>query len=734
MPRQGADDSSRRTKPTILKRWRLEANVLEQLLQSRSIKVARSDVRTASIRNQAFATISSATVENTAAFASATRSQGWAAQPMPPHFVLPTVAALSTRTFAADAEAMRGLADQINIGYPGPAASVQAAVHGGFAEVSQYINLATDGVVGLNDVDALLHRLTTNAAPLERGVVGPTGASATISMSVLGPIFGLYGFYAGCQIVSRSGDAKLYLQKVNEEIDKRRASLLTLQRGVDDPAGLKENLIELQRRIDAMEAFRAGIRNSLLEQTFNQTFPGLVQLTASALILTLAVELAPTIGGGTALVPHAASAALSITAAGVLGVYAAGSLAKNLTGFAQACRTRKLPLQADDSDLARDYITNYNRGIGVERLFYGLNSVSWGVYVAGCVTLMLIASGAALSHGAAVGAVVGGALAAVIWDQCWGERVGPHNALTPHVDRNYINSWDRRVSVWALLHEERKHLQSLVDDVLAKLPPGAKRGKFGPLKVWQNVSKEARYAYVWKHVPKFGGVRRLAKWSSHETSLVDGKLHDYMCKYVHLEINYLQEKLQNTYKALVRRQSELANMNEVPGAPVDKLLELWHSDLTIVCEEHTRLAALQGLHRELYHLDLKAINTEPTASASWTRARLAFMSINGYLGFFITRKMVLEHPEWFRFIGRKTRILRRTLVHNVRMSPTGYDAMVQAGFSQSDARRFIMAIVNPSNNAYELEAVHQIEKAERRSADKRAKENAERLLSVQRTV
>jgi hypothetical protein len=582
-----------------------------------------------------------------------------------------------------------------------------------------------DGRLALADVDRLLYRLLGKSAPLERGVVGPTGASSTISFSVLGPVFGIYGFYAGSQIIARAGNARAYLQEVETAVAALRSEHAALQARLDaTPAAPADTLVatlqDLHLRRIALENFCQGVHSSLREQNFNQAFPGAVQLTASALILALAFDFSPTLFGGAKIFSSGATAAIGGAAAGVLGVYALGSLAKNLLALTQALRTHRMPLDPHEPAEVGRYKADYNRGVRSHRLFYGLNSASWAAYVGAAGALVAISAGVALSHGAAVGAVVTGALAAVIWDSFWGRSCAPHNALTPHIDRNYLDSPKRRLQVWGLLTQQQQLLGRASSAVVQELETAAPRH-----------AHAAHYRYFWQYVPKIGGVHRLGHWAQRDGAWADAPLRDYMADYTDLEINYTQSRLAARLATLLQRRGELlqaarsgaaapaaaaasassSSSSSPLASPELKTLEtLWEQDFAALCDEQKKLAGMASLTTALRQLDVQSVRRDAASLLVWNKLRLSFMTLHGMVGLAVKPADVRRHPQWFHFTSQRSRLLRRTHYSAVRLSQLGYEALSRQGLGPLE-RQFLEALLSSKSNRYEREALHKMEGA-----------------------
>jgi hypothetical protein len=571
--------------------------------------------------------------------------------------------------------------------------------------LDDYVTFVADGRLALADVDRLLYRLLGKSAPLERGVVGPTGASSTISFSVLGPIFGIYGFYAGSQIIARAGNARAYLQTVETAVAALRSEHAALQRRLDAaPAAPTDTLVatlqDLHLRCVALENFCQGVHSSVREQNFNQAFPGAVQLTASVLILALAFDFAPTLFGGTKILSSGATAALGGAAAGVLGVYALGSLAKNLLAFTQALRTHRMPLEPQESAQIRRSKADYNRGVRSHRLFYGLNSASWATYVGAAGALVAISSGVALSHGVAVGAVVTGALAAVIWDCFWGRSCAPHNALTPHIDRNYLDSPQRRLQVWEHLTQQQKLLGRATNDVVQELQAKAP-------------GHAAHYRHFWQYVPKVGGVHRLGHWAKKDCAWSDAPLRDYMMDYTDLEIKYTQARLASQLTPLLQRRGELlqaAGSGATPSPELKTLETLWEQDFAALCDEQKKLAGYTALTAALRTLDVQSVRRDAASLQEWNKLRLSFMTLHALVGLAVKPADVRRQPQWFHFTSQRSRLLRRTHYSAVRLSQKGYEALSQQGLGPLE-RQFLEALLSSKSNRYEREALHKIEGA-----------------------
>ena len=79
------------------------------------------------------------------------------------------------------------------------------------------------------DIDEILLGQISHHSPLERGIVGPTGASSIVNASVLGPLFATWGAVAGYRIITGARDASAYLRLISIEIEKLEGELKALQ-------------------------------------------------------------------------------------------------------------------------------------------------------------------------------------------------------------------------------------------------------------------------------------------------------------------------------------------------------------------------------------------------------------------------------------------------------------------------------------------------------------------------
>ncbi|HET6346237.1 MAG TPA: hypothetical protein VFH51_14990, partial [Myxococcota bacterium] len=476
-----------------------------------------------------------------------------------------------------------------------------------------------------------------------------------------------------------------------------------------------------------------GVKASIDDQAFNRYFPGGIQFAASILILTLAVDLAPTLSNGAALFPTAATAAFGIVAASVLGVYAGGSMVNNAVHFADAVKTPRKEINAAESQLMKDYWEAYNKGVTAAQAFYGLNTISWAVYVAGAVGLVVALANAPFPHGAAVTMVVGGALAVVIWDAIWGELVAPHNAMAPHVDRNYLDTPEKRAVLFELLRKERCDIETVMHDILTILPATHKE-KPNPANFWARIPKETRYKYFWQVVPG-GKMRRFAKWAVEDAQLTDPPLRDYMVTYTGHEIDYLRDKLTASAAQLGARYRELTTVASSGHTPhgLSNLRRFLEQDCRVLRDETAKLAAMQSLYIQLQDIDITQARTEPVVTEQWNRLRLAYLSVHGMIDAFLQPKQVLRHPSWFRYEEHEVRgvqvhdprsgkvklRIHRDSVTNKRLSERGYQKLA-ACFSQEMERRFLRVAINLATNKYERATIFSLERGAMRAQAKRA--------------
>lgn len=580
----------------------------------------------------------------------------------------------------------------------------------GMPEVRTYINLMAGGASFYADIDTLLLKLIGKSSALERGVVGPTGGSSVISMNVLGPIFGIYGLMAGSKIVTNSANAASYLTDLIASVQIKQAALEATRADIaKNSPELTVALIDLDNRIAAVKAYLTGIELSRNEQAFNLTMPGAVQLSASALILTYGLDL---LGGG--LLPAASTAALGIAVPVFLEAYATGSLIKNSIDLTGACRVRKLEFECDDSPELAAYKAAYNDGVTGARRYYGLNAASWSMYVAGAAGLIAIGAGATATNGGLmIGLVVGGAFLPIIWDIKWGQQCAPHNALTPHVDRNFLDSMERRAQVWEMLCGQRNDLDIALKEILGNLPNHHDDPTAMSLKFWKNIPKEDRYKYFWQLIPGDAGARRLGKWGVKDFNVVDPAIHEYMVSYTRREVDYVRLKLMQSGVALSRRAAELQGVGE---GGLEKFLS---DDFLVFCNDLARVQALQGLLNELTAFDPRGARCTLESVEQWNRLRLGFLSVQGLLGAFAHTKYVAEHPSWFCYDVAPATFFHREKFSNVRLSEEGFDALAR-NFDEPRERDFVATVINPKTNKYEIDAVLNLEKTAHRNKEQHA--------------
>jgi hypothetical protein len=599
--------------------------------------------------------------------------------------------------------------------------------------IRDYIRQNESDTLLLSDIDTVLRKHVGGSQALERGVVGPTGASSTINFSVFGWIFGLWGIYAGLSIRGNSGQARDYLMKLDEALAQLQAELTRLLNSLASDPRLAANIEDLRQRISILEAFRDGVQTSISDQTFNRYFPGGIQFVSSMFIVTLAVDLAPTLHSGAALLPSAATAAFGIVAASALGIYAGGSMIYNGRHFVDALGVPRKQICDTESQLMKEYWEAYNKGVTAAQAFYGLNTISWAVYVAGAVGLVVALANAPFPHGAAVTMVVGGALAVVIWDAIWGELVAPHNAMAPHMDRNYLDTPEKRAVLFDLLRKERCDIEAVMHDILTLLPATHKENP-NPANFWARIPKETRYKYFWQVVPG-GKMRRFAKWAVEDAQLTDPPLRDYMLTYTGHEIDYLRNKLTASAAQLGARYRELTTVASSGHSPhgLSNLRRFLEQDCRVLRDETAKLAAMQSLYMQLQDLDISRARTEPAVTEQWNRLRLGYLSVHGMIDAFLQPKQVLRHPSWFRYEEHETRGLQvhdlhsgkvklrfhRDKVTHKRLSERGYQKLAGC-FSEDMERRFIRVAINLATNKYERATVFSLERGAMRT---RAKKN-----------
>ena len=578
------------------------------------------------------------------------------------------------------------------------AAQAQASAPPGYANVETYLRMTSSGQQDYADINAVIMRGLGKSAALERGVVGPTGGSSLINMSILGPIFGIYGLIMGGRIFANAANAAWYLDDVNRSIADSEAELRTLHDQARTDPNLTATARNLADRVNAMRAYRNGVQLARREQGFNLTMPGVVQLSASALIFVYGIDL---LGGH--VFPTAATVTLGIVAPSVLGAYAAGSLVKNLYDLSKLLRTHKLPVDLNDDKVMQDFANAYNTGLTEAGAYYGLNSMSWSLYVIGAAGLIAIGAGTHLSSPAMVSLVVIGAFLPIIWDLLWGEKCAPHNAIMPHVDRNFLTTTRRRAEVWELLRFLRKDWKQAMDVILPSLPKSHDDPSTLSLKFWERISIEARFKYFWQLLPGKTGIEHLAKWCSKNWDLVDGPLHEYMTRYTQRELAYAQLKLLEQGVELSVRRDEAKLHQDA------KLRVIVERDTRVFYNDMARIQALQGLLVELEHVDPKATRASLANIEAWNRVRLSFLSLQGLAELVLDQSFVRAHPKWFVFREQPGWFTSTKKVFDVHMTPQGLDEMAR-DFSLQLERDFIVAALNPKRNKYEINAVINLEK------------------------
>lgn len=588
-------------------------------------------------------------------------------------------------------------------------------------EIFTRVRAQAEGAVPAAEIDRALDALSSQSVPLERGVVGPTGASSMLSFSVLGPIFGLYGVYAGSAIVRRAAGARAYLTELDACIARREQALAACQAQIGQSPERAASREDLALRLLALRAFREGVSRSGNEQLFNVAFPGVTQLAASSLIVTLAADLAPTMGKGAPLLATSVTAALSVAAASALGLYAGASLVKHGSDLIGSLRTHRLEPRESDPDWLKRYLEQYNQGLTAHRAYHGLNTASWGLYVGGAAALAAISAGAAASHGAAVAAVVVGALAAVAWDVALGERCAPHNAATPHVDRDFTTSLARRAEVAELLVEELDDTERFIRDTLRGLPATHAQGRASSvLKPHKRLSKEKRFQYFWQLLPANAGLHKLSQWAVRDLSVADPAAHALMLRLIGRDGTYFASRAGALAQALGERSEELSRGGDVPEA----LRALCAGDAARVEAEAQRLGAMNELERLLEGIDPARVRDDPEQTARWNLARLAFVSLEGLEGQLFRPDEVRANPTWFTFETQRAGLLRRERIHRLHLTTEGLEALSRAGFTSDLERRFIELLADRRRLRYELHTVEGLELAANRG-ERRASTLAE---------
>ncbi len=559
-----------------------------------------------------------------------------------------------------------------------------------------YIDRADKANRRRGDIDKILLANISQHSPLERGIVGPTGASSIVNASVLGPLFATWGAVAGYRIITGARDASAYLRLVSIEIEKLEGELQTLQSAADS-VHAPANTRGIALRLQVLAQFRAGVARATREQRFNQTVPGFIQLGASVGIMAVGINSIPTLGNAGTLLNAAGTLALGAASGGVLCVYGGLSLARSLAMTLDAWRRPKRDPKVASKRNQRAYLRAYNARVGMHRLFHTLNSVSWAGFVGGCGCMIGIAAGAALSHGAVIAAVVLTALAVVVWDALWGERCAPRNALTPHIDRNHLDTVSERAALWSLLKENGKAKVRLERNVLAALP--AKDSGLSP---------RQRYAYAWKQVPWVGGAKRLARWAAATNNdATKLALLGYLSTHMAGEDEFFVKKLRlHSMAAKLRKQELLDIKGKVPLS-----LEAGKAyDEAITGELRARSEAIRALRAELEEVHTKATRDKRLPKeARLNRLLASFIAVNELESEVFSGRDIEQDALSFNAAMRPATWFAKARPTRIALAARGVQAIEHKGLTDKQRRRFIHALLSDRQRQYEMDALFSIE-------------------------
>ena len=546
------------------------------------------------------------------------------------------------------------------------------------------------------DIDHILLSKISKRTPLERGIVGPTGASSIVNASVLGPLFATWGLVAGYRIITGARDAGAYLRLVSAEIKQLEGELKAMQTAADvvqAPATIKA----LTERLDVLDKFRKGVARAASAQRFNQTVPGFIQLGASVGIMGVGINSVPTLAHGGTLLSATGTLILGTISGGALCVYGGLSLARSMAMALYAWNRPKRDIVASTPPQEMAYLKAYNNRVGLNRLFHTLNSVSWAGFVGGCGCMIGIAAGAAVSHGAVVAAVIVTALSVVVWDALWGERCAPRNALTPHIDRNHLQSLSERAELWSLLNKEGKAKKLLRNQAMDALPANA----HGP-------SPRHRYEFGWKHIPGVGGSKRLARWvADANTDATNMVMLEYLATHMDGEKNFFATKLARHQTAADKRIEEL---NRTCGGVPPSLKSCVKYDQAITGELTARSEAAQALHKELQRVHTQVIEKNQRPKQTRVNRLLAsFIAVNHLENEVFSGRDVEQHPSHYNAQMRSSTWFAKARPAHITLNAHGMAIIEKDGLTTKQRHRFVHALLSNRQRQYEVDALFNIE-------------------------
>ncbi len=564
------------------------------------------------------------------------------------------------------------------------------------APVLAYIDRIDKAERQRGDIDHILLSKISKRTPLERGIVGPTGASSIVNASVLGPLLATWGLVAGYRIITGARDAGAYLRLVTGEIKRLESDLKAMQVAADvvqAPATVKA----LTERLDVLEKFRKGVARAASAQRFNQTVPGFIQLGASVGIMGVGINSVPTLAHGGTLLSAAGTLILGTVSGGALCIYGGLSMARSMAQALYAWNRPKRDVRLSTPPQERAYLEAYNDRVGLNRLFHTLNSVSWAGFLGGCGCMIGIAAGAAISHGAVVAAVIVTALSVVVWDALWGERCAPRNALAPHIDRNHLQSVSERAELWSLLENEGQAKKQLRQDIVKALPANAT----GP-------SPPHRYEFGWKHVPMVGGAKRLARWvadaSNDATDLV---MLTYLTAHMDGQKDFFATKLARHTQAANKRIEEL---NKICGGVPPALKSCVNYDRAITAELTARSEAASALHKELHRVHRQATRKGQRPKQERINRLLAsFIAVNHLENEIFSGRDVERHTSRYHAQMRPATWFAKARPAHITMAAHGMKAIERQGLTKKQRERFVHALLSDRQRQYELDALFSIE-------------------------
>ena len=414
--------------------------------------------------------------------------------------------------------------------------------------------------------------------------------------------------------------------------------------------------------------------------------------------MAVGINSIPTLAHGSTLLNSAGTLALGAASGGVLCVYGGLSLARSMAMALYAWHRPKRDLLISNGSQERAYLKAYNARVGLHRLFHTLNSVSWAGFVGGCGCMVGIAAGAALSHGAVIAAVVITALAVVVWDALWGDRCAPRNALTPHIDRNHLDTLSERAGLWSLLKEEGVVKERLKRELLEALP--VKAG---------DMSARQRYENLWQHVPVVGGVKRLARWvADAKTDATNAALLNYLTSHMESEKQFFAKKLARHQSAAQRRKQELADIEKEGSVPASLQVGLDYDD-AITRELNARSRAVGSLHAELQEVQRRAQKNLPLEQTRINRLLASFIAVNALENEVFSGRDIERDALSFTASMRPATWIAKARPTHIALAARGMEAIEHKGLSDKQRQRFVHALLSHRQRQYELDALFSIE-------------------------